>query len=363
MTQKLNHVQPGDLITADLMNSVLDALENLDARISSQASTGNAVVITNLIPPPPLQAGQDLQIQGANFGFSTGSTVLKFDDMQVNAFKMGSSNTALFVNVPYLTNLGTGRDVILSISNGTTTAVRAVRVVPMQQPQQGNVDILWNDAVTPNPNPNPIVNGETATIAYVIKSRALLPATFTIGTQCSDATIQSSLQVLDGSQNPLPTRQIDLAPGQQKGFFISIPTVLVASGSSFTLTVSASAIGAAGSDTRSFTVGSAITPPDSTINLAFNALSTVDPSTGNPDPASSYSASDNTIHLKAGIRGRLNLVAQFTQIGTYNLSVVPLPPTSNWTVVLADTPSQYVIGTSDFSGGVSASRNPEIGIQ
>lgn len=363
MTMKFNRVKPGELIKAEVVNSIFDALEILDARSITLPGSDSAVTIINLIPAPPLQTGRDLQIRGANFGFSSGSTVVKFDEQQINSFKLGSNDTALLINVPFLSNLGTGKDVILSISNGSTTAVRVVRVVPTQQSQQGNVDILWNDVISPNPNPNPIINGSAVVIAYVIKSRALLPATFTIGTQCSDSAIQTSLQVLDATQTPLSTRQIDVAPNQQKGFFIRIPSVTVADGGSFSLTVSASSTGVAGSDTRSFTVGTTTPQPDPAIRLAFNALSALDPNTGNTDPTASYTAVDNKVHLKLNSIGRLNLVAQFDQIGTYDLSVASISPTSNWTVVLAGTPSQYVIDASDFSGGGAATRNPEIGIQ
>ncbi len=364
MAMTFTRVKPGELIRADVINSIFDALEALDAR-GVAAPGGGTVTITNLVPAPPLEAGKNLEIQGTNFGFSTGSTVVKFGDTQVNSFKLGSNDTALFINVPYLSDLGTGKDVILSISNGSAMTARVVRIRPLQQPQQGNVDVLWNDGVNPNPNPNPVINGAAAVIAYVIKSRALLQASFTIEARCSNEAMQSAIQVLDATQTPLLSRQIDVAPGQQKGFFIRIPAVTVADGSNFSLTISASTAGVAGSDTRSFRVGTATPPSDPAIpTLAYNALSGTDPTTGDPDPSASYSALDNTVHLKSGTIGRLNLVAQFSQVADYNLSVVPVSPTSNWAVVLADTPSQYKIEASDFSGGNGlASRNPEIGIQ
>ncbi len=362
MAMLSDFVRPGDVITSDLINRMIALLNTHDALISTQGTSANAVSITRFVPDPPFQAGQDIQIVGANFGFSSGATVLKFDNTQVNAFKLGSNDTSLLINVPFLPNLGTGKDVVLSLSNGSSTTARLVRVNPMQQPQQGNVDVLWNDAITPNPNPNPVANGQPLKIAYVLNSRALLPATFTIGVQCSDATMQAAATVLNDAQVQLPAKQIDLAPGAQKGFYIQFPNVPVANGNAFTLTVSATAPGVAGSDTRGFTVNQTVPQSDSTIGVAFNALSAVDPGTGDPDPTASYSAGDNTVHLKLGSIGRINLFATFTQIGTYDVSVVAVTPTANWAVALAGTPSQYIIGAADLSGGV-ASKNPEIGIQ
>lgn len=364
MTMLNDYVRPGDVISADLLNRMIGLLNEHDALISAggPVTGGNAVTISGFVPNPPFQAGQAIQILGSNFGFSTGSTVLKFDSTQVNAFKLGSGDASLLVDVPFLPGLGTGKDVTLSLSNGTTTTARIVRVNPMQQPQQGNVDVLWNDAIVPNPNPNPVANGQPVTIAYLLKSRALLPATFTIGVQCSNATMQAAAVVLDAAQAPLASKQIDLAPDQQKGFFIRFPNVPVTNTNSFTVTVSASAPGVVGSDTRVFTVNAAVVQPDPTITLVFNALSSVNPNTGDPDPTASYTAGDNTVHLKQAMIGRVNLFATFTQIGTYSVTVATLPPTANWTVTLAGTPAQYTINAADFSNGV-ATKNPEIGIQ
>ena len=35
MGKKLQHLKPGDLITADLINAILDALNSLDARLAA----------------------------------------------------------------------------------------------------------------------------------------------------------------------------------------------------------------------------------------------------------------------------------------------------------------------------------------
>ncbi len=364
MTMLNDYVRPGDVISADLLNRMIGLLNEHDALISAggPATGGNAVTISGFVPNPPFQAGQAIEILGSNFGFSTGSTVLKFDGTQVNAFKLGSSDTSLLVDVPFLAGLGTGKDVTLSLANGSTTTARIVRVNPMQQPQQGNVDVLWNDAIVPNPNPNPVANGQPVTIAYVLKSRALLPATFTIAVQCSNATMQAAAVVLDAAQATLASKQVDLAPDQQKGFFIRFPNVPVTNNNSFTVTVSATTPGVVGSDTRVFTVNAAVVQPDPTIGLVFNALSAINPNTGDPDPTASYTAGDNTVRLKQSMIGRINLFASFTQIGTYDVTVATLPPTANWTVTLAGTPAQYIINAADFSNGV-ATRNPEIGVQ
>lgn len=367
MAAILDTVRPGDVISSDLLNRIIALLNAHDALITAGGSStsSDAVTISSFVPGPPFQAGQDLQIVGSNFGFSTGGTVLKFDSTQVNAFKLGSNDSLLMVNVPYLSGLGTtGKDVLMSLSNGSSTTARIVKVMPMQQQQQGNVDVFTNDTITPNPNPNPILNGQPLTLAYVIRSRTLLPATFRVAVQCSNAAMQTAVQVLDSGLVPIAGGNIDLSPGQQQGFFIRFPAVPVANGASFSLTVSATTPGVAGSDTRSFTVNVLTTTPDPTINLAFNAITATDPNTGTPDATANYTAGDATLHVRKNIIARVNLFSTFTQAGTYNVSVAAQAGTTNWSVVLADTPTQYVISAGDISaGGGSASRNPQIGVQ
>jgi IPT/TIG domain len=356
-------VRPGDVITSDLINRIIGTLNQHEALIAAGSSSGTGITITTFVPPPPFTAGQNIEIQGTNFGFSTGSTALTFDTTPVNAFKLGSSDTSLLIQVPFLSGLGSGKDVLLTVSNGPTSVSRVVHVNPAQLPQQGNVDVLWSDLIVPNPNPNPVLNGQPVTIAFSLKSRATLPTTFTIGVQCSNAAMQAAAQVLDATQVVLATRQIDLAPNQQKGFFIRCPNVPVPNNSSFTVTVSATAAGVSGSDTRVFIVNQVVAQPDPTIGLAFNALTAFDPNTGTPDPtAGTYSSGDNTVRLKQAAIGRLNLLATFTQIGSYDIAVAAVAPTALWTVVLAGTPTQYNIGAGDFSNGV-ATKNPEVGIQ
>jgi hypothetical protein len=365
MAAILDSVRPGDVISSDLINRIIALVNAHDAALSAGGSgSTTGVMISDLVPPPPLTVGQEVRINGANFRFLSGSTVLTFDGVQVNAFKLGSSDTALIVNVPLLSGLGAGRDVVLSVSNSTTTATRIVRVLPLQQPQQGNVDVGPDAAVAPNPNPNPVLSGQPATFAYFVRSRAILQGTFAIAVRCSDAAMQAAAQILDSALAPLPSGQIDLAPGQQKGFLIRIPSVTLANGASFTLTVSASTPGVAGSDTRSYTVNSPVVAPDPNVGLAFNAFTAVDAVSGNPDSSASYSAGDNTLRIKSSSIGRVNLFATFTQAGTYDVTVQTLPPTVNWVAVRAATPAQYVIAAGDIAaGGGSAMRNPAIGIQ
>jgi len=65
-----SHVKPGDLITADFFNSLLDRLEALEA----QGGPAGMLTITALEPATgPYRVGTQLIVRGTNFDFSVGT--------------------------------------------------------------------------------------------------------------------------------------------------------------------------------------------------------------------------------------------------------------------------------------------------
>src|SRR5678816_3705143 len=74
MAQLLNHAQPGDVITAEDWNLVVDAINEL-----LQAGQTSGIKINNLIPAAtaldPLKIGSLVQVVGQNFGFSIGQSL------------------------------------------------------------------------------------------------------------------------------------------------------------------------------------------------------------------------------------------------------------------------------------------------
>src|SRR4029078_11361842 len=78
MAQLLIHAQPGDVITAEDWNLVVDAINEL-----LQAGQTSGIKINNVIPAAtaldPMKIGSLVQVVGQNFGFSIGQSKAIFE--------------------------------------------------------------------------------------------------------------------------------------------------------------------------------------------------------------------------------------------------------------------------------------------
>ena len=88
MAQLLNHAQPGDVITAEDWNLVVDAINEL-----LQAGQTSGIKINNVIPAAsaldPLKIGSLVQVVGQNFGFSIGQSKVIFEAGQTSEYSQG----------------------------------------------------------------------------------------------------------------------------------------------------------------------------------------------------------------------------------------------------------------------------------
>src|SRR5262245_64952359 len=109
------------------------------------ASTGDHVTITGLVFINPLHMGDHLEIQGHNFGYSKGAQRVRFDNVEITEFRIGSSDTRLIVTVPTFTDIPEGgRPVTLTVANGVTSDTRSLTITPANTPVSGNlVDVVW----------------------------------------------------------------------------------------------------------------------------------------------------------------------------------------------------------------------------
>src|SRR5215207_2091842 len=78
MVQLLKKAQPGDIITADEWNLVVDAINEL-----LQSGQGTGINIAASLPAgtmiDPIRIGTIVQITGQNFGFSIGQSKVTFE--------------------------------------------------------------------------------------------------------------------------------------------------------------------------------------------------------------------------------------------------------------------------------------------
>lgn len=357
MSDPIKLVRPGDLITADLMNDVLSKLAELELRLSriegGSGASGKQMTITDLRPRQNVyQVGQELQIFGTNFRFSERAHRVYFDSVRVpdTAFDQQlSSDERLVLSIPNIPGLSEEeRDVVLTVSNTLETLTRTIQL--RQAPSvSGNFDLQWTQV-----EPAQISAGAAATWRYRLRSRAPT-TTVTLAATISLPGVQSQLRFLGPDRQPLSNNQLRLATRQEVEFFVHLPQIPtnIASNTTFTLTVTASAPDVpSATSSEQFTVGQTTIPPDNSIRLSINSVA----------PANVFNSSTNTVTLAQGVVATVNLNAEFTMAGTYNLTPRLIPPATGWTVVLADTPSQYVVEENDLTAG-SFSRGPRFRIR
>src|SRR4051794_12953871 len=125
MAIEIDHVQPGELITAVLVNEVIDKLVDVDARLTALETTGSrpGAVEIDAVSPSTVQVGDFITVVGKNFGFTLGATRVRFNGIAPFEFGTGSNDSVLIVKVPELgqTMPNDGITVELSVSNATSS--------------------------------------------------------------------------------------------------------------------------------------------------------------------------------------------------------------------------------------------------
>jgi hypothetical protein len=348
-----DHVQPGDLITADQINRILQAISSLDNRVTtleSSAISGSAVVITDLIPPSGVvKVGDPLTVIGRNFGFSIGAQRVYIDDLRVDAFNQGSNDTHLVFNIPLsITNVPQqGRSAVLTVSNATSSAQRMLMLQPALT-LTGAVDVIWQGVT-----PASIVAGQPLTFSFMLRSRANLDAAYAVNPLVPGLPdFQNNLQVLDSNLTPISSRQLQVPAGQSTPFSIRIgPVPPGTNNTQFALVVNAGASNVTGSSGAIVqTVGQPADLPDTTISLNFSS-SQVQRAT-----AGSVSATD--IQLATGGAAKLSLNATFSMAASYLITASLIAGATNWQMgpLASTTPSPYLIAQADLANpqGIAA---------
>lgn len=350
----IKEVQPGDLITASSWNLMVKKVLELEIKVNELLATGIGVspVITQILPPSPpavWRAGGSVEIHGRNFGFSRGAQLVTFDGVLVTAFKDGSSDTLLLIDIPPIPGLPeNGKIVTLVVANGFGSTSRQMFILPVDIPITGAViDVFWESV-----SPNPITPGVPVFIGYRLRSRAPVTATFTINPQILSPAGIGAPQVFNTLTQENTSRQIQLATMESRSFFVRIPSIPEGV-TVFELKVAATAGQAIGSDVRDFPINSLIILPDPTIALTPLNFEAID-STALPDPTGgSYSHADRTIHVRQDRSGIMSLRAEFQNTGIYEFQVISIGPANGWAVGLTETPENITIDAADFSGGAT----------
>jgi len=116
MAKVLDKVLPGDIISADLMNRIIGAINDHEALLS--ASTGGSLDITS-VQPVVLRMGEELKVFGTGLDPGTLKRIsIDGNDVQLSSLKAGSGATLLAFDVPPILGIpDAGKTVVLTVEN------------------------------------------------------------------------------------------------------------------------------------------------------------------------------------------------------------------------------------------------------
>ena len=350
MAQLLNHAQPGDVITAEDWNLVVDAINEL-----LQSGQQSGIKIAASLPPgtviDPMRIGTIVQITGQNFGFSIGQTKVTFEagttrvDVLRAQMLTGSFDERLLFMMPPIPGLTpSGMQMTMHVSNGIAEDTRSVFVMPVVIDLTGDMFVTFRADFAPNPQPNPLETGvgKAAEFRYRLQTGINLPATFALTAEVLNPSVAlppgfvNSIEFRDDSNNVITSRQIEMGKNEGRNITVRIPEIPTALASaSFTLKVTAAAGSVVGTDQRSFTVGAPVTPPDPNIEANQTSFSLLDMTQGGSavtPNAGTGILEGTTIKLKVGFRGVITFSTRFTKAGTYEITMLPKQGTAlnNW---------------------------------
>lgn len=120
-------VAPGDLVTAQQWNLVLDVLERLEARLAALEASDRRVQVLRL-DPAIVSPGDVVTVTGRNFAVPARENIVRLGDTEITSFLAGASGEQLAFRVPQLPDLP--RDVVLLVANGWGEAASRLAVQP-----------------------------------------------------------------------------------------------------------------------------------------------------------------------------------------------------------------------------------------
>ena len=214
MAVKFQRVAPGDLITATLMNQMMDVIEVLQAGLPAGPSVKNAV-IDGFSPAGPVRPGDELRVLGRNFGLQPSLNVITVNGLFASV-EPGSSDTLLIFDVPPIAGVppeGTLATLLISTPNGYLTA--NIQVIPNENlPLTGTIAI----ALSKNSTTAALTKNKTHDIVYAVLAQTSVAATYLLQVGVDEATWEAfavdqngqTIQTLTIPKSPSPGTTVEV---------------------------------------------------------------------------------------------------------------------------------------------------------
>jgi hypothetical protein len=358
MAQLLNHAQPGDVITAEDWNLVVDAINEL-----LQASQTSGIKVNAVVPAAsaldPFKIGSLVQVVGQNFGFSIGQSKVTFEAGQTSVTVLraqmlsGSFDERLMFIMPPIPGITpAGLTMTMRVDNGVASDTRTVFVMPVVISLIGDIFVGWRADVNPNPNPNPIVSAQQLDFAFRLQSGTNIPATYDLTADIinSSAQVPPDLVgkiVFRENNADITSKKIEMGKSETRDIVVRVPPLPTAfAGATFTLKVTAKSGSVTGTEQRTFTVGQTIPQSDPKIEaVQLQPQIFVLPGGQNETEPSNGRLDGSTIKLKQSRQMVIGFNVKLTQNGVYQVTIQPKPGTTltGWGPALVDTQTTITV--------------------
>ncbi len=330
--QKKSEVRPGDLITADLVNQILNELAGLNTRVSILEAAGQPSTKVTLKPYlGSVHIGDEITLEGTNFAVPVNLNVVMMGDVRITQFNPGTDSNHLVFNVPNIS--GVPKDETVSVTNSNGSASITIALLPEVHVPVGSMVVTVVPA-----NTGPIQVGQTYNFPFILDSQTNIPETYLVAALFSNL-VGSSLDAWSTN-----TRITNLT-GQ------IVSKVTVAPGSPVTVRVVVTVPSGATSVDMALQVNSSNAPNDNLLNPPPTPISIeVGQAPNVSDPRTSFehfvvaprerlvndTVLGQVVRAPVGQQTLVRVEANFTVAGDYNYSakLVPASPAGAWSVTV-----------------------------
>lgn len=338
-------VKPGDLITADLFNHMLDDIENLMMRVAVLEGAGGGPVITGISPSGGnILTNTTMSILGTGFDVEPNRNVVQLGEAIITQFQAGSNETRLTFSVPDLFS-GLPKSVNAFVeTGGKRSNAFAVNLAQAPRTQTGDFDISIFSAPTVVHAGNQLLSFQfdvTADTGLDDEMRYQLDVTNAQG--ANQAAWRSTV-----SFSPQAPHPVDPGDIVRVTMTVTAPASATSADLVFkVLGIDDQAVGV--SQVLSWAIGSTFTPSSPLARLDFTIAGINQPFTVVEDVTVNGVQYDKGIEVKRGTNAVLNFTLFDERTGhasqgtsaDYNYTTEIAPSTSGWTIMNTPTPAQH----------------------
>jgi hypothetical protein len=339
MAVSLKKVRPGDLITADDWNKIIDAYDALDTRIKSLETgvvVGGNLQILGLSPSRPMRMGEELRVVGKNFGV-VALNVATIESAVIDQFKLGSNSNILIFDIPAVPGVpASGKLVTLSVSGPTGFDSTTFTLLPAQaNVPDGQLIINLSQSPANASPPQDIQAGSSYTFVFSVRAITNMQETYTVTPAIVGESGWGAVYV-NSAGLPISPSEITIPQGAPpngitRDIHIRVDVPAGASGAALRLSVTSKRNPTKLTKTTGnidLTVGSA--PPSGSDDIVFTLDSVSSPAS--IDPIS------GTVVVPAGQPlVAVNFIARIKSAGRYTAQnpTIGTDPSNRWTAILA----------------------------